>query len=177
MGDSEKLSDLPKSLGQYLVGSRRSDPQRHYATPTGPQCPGLCRCLLQEVIVPPQRISYSFSCRSCWWPASAIPRPLLTLTPYPSEALGPQQPAFSVGQHIRRYVLKRPKDLAEHVTRACRPQASSPGIQGGKVGRPQGPSPRSGPWVPRPESKAGHQSSEQLRHMLGIIPTVYGGKT
>lgn len=105
MGDSEKLSDLPKSLGQYLVGSRRSDPQRHYATPTGPQCPGLCRCLLQEVIVPPQRISYSFSCRSCWWPASAIPRPLLTLTPCPSEALGPQQPAFSVGRHIRRYVL------------------------------------------------------------------------
>lgn len=74
-------------------------------------------------------------------------------------------------------LLERPKDLAEHVTRACRPQASSPGIQGGKVARPQGPSPRSGPWVPRPESKAGHQSSEQLRHMIGIIPTVYGGKT
>lgn len=65
----------------------------------------------------------------------------------PSGSAYPEVRAYRLAMPI---LLKRPKDLAEHVTGACSPQAGSPGIQGGKVGQPQGPSPHGGPWVPRP---------------------------
>lgn len=94
-------------------------------------------------------------CRSRWWSASALPRPLFPLRPCPVGGLGPPQPPLLSGLSITRgrcahtaasVLLQRLEDLAEDVTRPCDSQVSR---EGGRT-NPKALPPSSGPWAPRP---------------------------
>lgn len=92
--------------------------------------------------------------RSGWWSASALPRPLFPLGPYPMGCCALPSPAFSAAQHRQRLVCPhccfRPAPAPGGLAGGCHQALDSQVSKEGNQTNPKALPPSTGLWAPRP---------------------------